>query len=233
MKKLFPYERYHFMSDYLFDNLPDSVLQILMAHKQVKKYKKGQIIFDEGSYAHGIHYVVNGMVKKYTLGTQGNEHIFYLCKAHELLGYHALLSEEPYPDSTEALTDSEIAFIPKADFLAALDKSHLFCQRLLRTLSHEFGVFILNSKILSQHTVRERTAISLLIVEEKFSQNDSKHSQIEIKLSRRDLAGIIGTSIETLVRILHDFKEDGYIDIISRSIYIKDRNALIKTSNYF
>jgi CRP-like cAMP-binding protein len=217
------------MCDHLFDDLPEPILKILKANEKLIKYKKGQLIFHEGAYATGIYYVKKGMVKKYTLGFEGREHIFYLCNEGELLGYHALLSNEPYSDSAETIEDSEIVFIPKDDFLKALNESHQLTHKILKSLSHEFGFFILSTKILSQYTVRERTALALLILEEKF-QN---HTDGAIYLRRDDLAGIIGTAKETLIRVLHEFKEDGYIVVNKRPIIIKDRQALIEISNYF
>jgi len=217
------------MCDHLFDGLPEPILKILKASEKLIKYKKGQLIFHEGAYPTGIYYVKKGMVKKYSMGFEGKEHIFYLCNEGELLGYHALLSDEPYPDSASTIEDSEIVFISKDDFLKAINESHVLSNKILKCLSHEFGFFILSTKILSQYTVRERTALALLILEEKF-QN---HSDGAIILPRDDLAGIIGTAKETLIRILHDFKEDGYIVVNKRPITIKDRQALIKISNYF
>ena len=146
---------------------------------------------------------------------------------NEYLGYHAILSEEEYPDSATALLDCEVAFIPKNDFLNVVSTSHLLSQRLLKNLSHEFGVFLNATKILARYTVRERTAINLLILQRKFSV---KESLKEIEINREDLASMVGTAKESLVRMLKDFKEEKLISTKGRIIFIEDLEGLVKAS---
>jgi len=228
---LFPYDHYKFNSEFIFKSLPDDVLDILLRNQEIRKYKQGETIFKENSRPMGIHKVESGLVKKSALGHEGKEHIFYFCTSGEFLGHRALLSEEVNHDTSIAVLDSEVSFIPKADFLLALKVSHLLCERIIKSLSHEFGVFIHRTQILSQHPVRERTAIALLILLEKFKQVTPKQPIIE--LTRNDLANFIGTAQETTVRILHEFKDEGIIDIQRRKIFVLDPGELKNISNYF
>ncbi len=147
-----------------------------------------------------------------------------------MLGYHAVLSEELYPDSAIALLDSEIDFITIQDFLNAVNSSHLLTQRLLKNLSHEFRVFINATKMLAKHTVRERSALNLLILESKFQVNGE--TETEIIINRDDLASMVGTAKESLVRMLKDFKEEQLITSKRSSIFIKDYNGLVKVANF-
>ena len=233
MKSLFQFERYLFKSEFLFDGLQKETVKLLYTNQKIINYEKGQIIFHEGTQPTGIHYILKGKVKKYASGHDGRQHIFYLCHEKELLGYHALLCNEPYPDSAAVLENSEIAFIPAKDFLLAIEQSHLLSQKLLQNLSHEFGVFINSTRILAQYSVRERTAITLLVLNEKYKMHQPKNMTVEINLSRNDLASIVGTVKETLVRILHDFKEEGIIESRGRSILIKNPKALEKISSHY
>ena len=136
MNSLFPFERHQFKSDYFFDELPDEILEILIEDQDVINYKKGQIIFHEGTQPLGVYYVRSGKIKKFTKGYEGREHIFYICKEQELLGYHALISGEPNPDSACALEDSEVVFIPKSNFMEALNDSKEFQMKVLKDLRH-------------------------------------------------------------------------------------------------
>ena len=233
MKTLIPFDRYHFKSEFLFEGLPDDILNTLSKNKEIRTYKKGETIFVEGRNPSGIYHVDSGMVKKFTIGQSGKVHIFYLCKQGEFLGHHALLSNETYPDSAEAILDSVISFIPKSNLFEAIDKSHKLCKRLLGTLSHEFGVFIQSTQILAQHPVRERTALALLVLAEKFKMNETNVKNVAINLWRKDLASFIGTSEETVVRILHDFREDRQIEIDGRIIKVLDNKELKRISNYY
>ena len=104
---------------------------------------------------------------------------------------------------------------------------------MLKNLGHEFGAFIHRTKILAQLTVRERVAIFLLILWEKYVLFlDAKDTPTSINLSRDDMANLAGTTKESLVRVLHDFIEEGIITSKGRSIKIIEPLALIKVSNY-
>ena len=115
--------------------------------------------------------------------------------------------------------------------MEALNDSKEFQMKVLKSLSHEFGVFINSSKILAQFSVRERTALALLVLHEKYKSGKGEESVID--LSREELASIIGTVKETLVRVLHDFKEEGFVKIKGRGISLTDMEALARISNYY
>ncbi|MEQ3663116.1 MULTISPECIES: Crp/Fnr family transcriptional regulator [Flavobacteriaceae] len=229
MNNNFPYSKYNFNNQDLLSGLTTAECDRLTANKEILNFKAGTQIFKEGTEPKGIYRVLSGKVKKYTATNFGTDHIFYICGENEYLGYHAILSEEEYPDSATALLDCEVAFIPKNDFLNVVSKSHLLSQRLLKNLSHEFGVFLNATKILARYTVRERTAINLLILQRKFSV---KESLKEIEINREDLASMVGTAKESLVRMLKDFKEEKLISTKGRIIFIEDLEGLVKASNY-
>lgn len=229
MNNNFPYSKYNFNNQDLLSGLTTAECERLTANKEILNFKAGTQIFKEGTEPKGIYRVLSGKVKKYTATNFGTGHIFYICGENEYLGYHAILSEEEYPDSATALLDCEVAFIPKNDFLNVVSTSHLLSQRLLKNLSHEFGVFLNATKILARYTVRERTAINLLILQRKFSV---KESLKEIEMNRDDLASMVGTAKESLVRMLKDFKEEKLISTKGRIIFIEDLEGLVKASNY-
>lgn len=226
----FLHSRYSFDNQDLLSGLPDAICEIIVEHKVTAYFKAGESIFKEGNEPKGIYRIKKGKVKKFTATNFGTEHIFYVCKEGEYLGYHAVLSEELYLDSATALTDCEIEFISKWGFRNAVDKSHMLSQRLLKNLSHEFGVFLNATKLLAKYTVRERSALNLLILEGKFKKDIEEET--EIVISRDDLASMVGTAKESLVRMLKDFKEEKLITAKGRSIFIKDYKGLAKVSNF-
>jgi CRP-like cAMP-binding protein len=171
------------------------------------------------------------MVKKYKETAKGGEQIFYICSDGELLGYHALLGEEHYPDAAATIEDSEITFIPKESFLQVLRNSTALSNSLLKALGHEFSLFINNITNLATKTVRERMAFNLLILEEKFQRSTRNRAAREIVMSRTDLANMVGTAKETLVRLLQEFKRSHLIEITGKSIRIVDRQGIIKEAN--
>jgi CRP-like cAMP-binding protein len=231
IKGLFPFEKWDFESARVLADLPEPDLARLMDRKTESSYKKGQVIFREGGYPSGLYYVVSGRVKKYKADLDGGEQIIYVAGAGELLGFHAILSGDNYPDSAAVLEDSVIAFIPREDFIHAVEQSEILGRRLLRTLSHEFVVMVNSLTVASRRPVRERLALQLIIVREKY-KSDTGNSPIEINLSRDDLANLVGTARENVVRILSEFKEEGILATRGRKIIVQDLKRLIEVANY-
>lgn len=219
-------KRFHFNSESILRDLPEEDIQLIKKNTRFIKYKKGQVIFAEGNYPAGVFFVKEGKIKKFKYVDDGREQIIYICSNGELLGYSAILCDEPYPDSSSALVDSELGFVPKDAFLHILSVSPQLNVRLLKNLSHEFGVLINNMVNYSHRTVRERLALMLLILNDKFRDGNGK-SQVYISLKREDLAGLVGTAVETLVRILRDFKEEKLITTQGRKIFVLNESRLL------
>lgn len=226
MKRIFPFERYHLRSNHLLDGVSKDTLLLFDEAKVSVQFKKRDIIFKENTFPSGLFVVKAGLVKKFTDGYDGNPHIFYICKHGETLGYHAILCEQPYADSSEAMTNCEIEILPKEVFLEAVKNDKALEKNLLQNLSHEFGFFITTAKILSQLSVRQRTAVTLLLLEEKF--NDFSETKNKIDIRRDDFSSLVGTSKESLVRVLHDFKEESIIESEGRKITIINREKLLQ-----
>jgi CRP-like cAMP-binding protein len=232
IKGIFPIEKWNFETSTILTDLPEEELKILSRNMSEEKYAKGEVIFREGAYPTGIFFLVEGKVKKYKADKEGKEHIIYVANSGELIGYHALLADERYPDAAATLEESRISFIPREDFLKVLNTSKILPQRLLKTLSHEFSVFVNSVASFAQRSVRERFAMQLILLREKYKQNFTPGMEVEINMSREDLASLVGTARENIVRILKDFKDAGILETQGRKIIIKDINQLLKLSNH-
>jgi CRP-like cAMP-binding protein len=224
-------ERFIFNSDSAFSELPDHIREEFLSQMIVKQFSKGQNIFTEGTYPSGIYFIKKGKVKKYKSLNGGKEQIIYVCCEGELLGYAAFLSEEWYPDSAAALSDAIIGFVSRDKLLKLLDQFDELSKMLMRNLSHEFGVLVNVIATITQKTVRERVALTLLILHEKFKDDLNNNNEVEIILTRADFANIVGTAVATLVRLLHDFKEEELIRIQGRRIVIINKFRLVEIAD--
>ncbi len=231
IKGLFPIDKWDFKSGSILQDLPADELELLLANTTEHLYSKGQVIFRESSFPTGIYFIKEGKVKKYKVDKEGREQIIYVANTGELIGYHALLAEERYPDSASVLENSQIIFIPKADFLAVVNDSKILARRLLKTLSHEFSVFANSLALFAQKSVRERFAMQLILLREKYKQDFVPGMDVEINMSREDLASLVGTARENVLRILKDFKEEGILQTKGRKIIIKDISKLLSAAN--
>lgn len=232
IKGIFPIDKWDFKSESILIDLPTEDFDLLMAHSNEKLYKKNEILFREGGYASGIFYIVKGKVKKYKVDEEGKEQIIYLAHTGQLLGYHGIFSGDHYLDSVGVMEDSRIVFIPKEDLLRTLERSSIFSNRLLKALSHEYTVLTNSLTVLAHKTVRERLALQLVVIREKYKEKGVEGMPIELNISREDLANLVGTVRENVVRILTEFKEDNILETKGRKIIIKDVNKLVQIANF-
>jgi CRP-like cAMP-binding protein len=226
----FPRDKFNFRNDTVINDLPRAEMKYLESKMVKTKVRKGKSIFNEGSYPSGIFYLVKGRIKKFKSDANGNEQIIYIYSTGDLFGYPSLLCGEPFQDSATAMEDSIVAFIPKDDFLKLLKESSTLSSCLLKNLSHKYGVLENIIVAFSQKNVRERLALSLLILIEKFREK-GREKITEIVMSREDLSNFVGTAVETLVRLLREFKNDGLIETEGKKIRVLNLKKMVQLAN--
>lgn len=194
----------------------------LCKDKKVKTFKKKAELFTEGDTPSTIFFVKNGSIKTFKSHPDGKELITNLYKTGDFFGFEPLLENAVYKETAVAMEDSEILLIPKNDFLILLnsqaDVSASFISLLCRKVSEKESQ-LLN---LAYNSVRQRTAEALLKVG---AMSDGKE---KISISREDLAKIVGTASESVIRVLSDFKDEGLIEIESGKIKVLQRPKLEK-----
>ncbi|TVR38665.1 MAG: Crp/Fnr family transcriptional regulator [Cryomorphaceae bacterium] len=212
--------------DSVFAGMCSQKISQLDEKKSSSSYKKGQMLFHEGTRPMGIFCINKGKVKVFRLGGDGKEQIINILKGGDILGYKAMLSDELYPVSAETLEDSNICFIPKTNFLTILEDSPDLYQRLLKKVCHEMGVMTEHMTNLAQKSVRERLALTLVMLNDTYGVDAMDNGKVIINLTREDLANIVGTATETLIRLLHDFKEEKLVATEGRRIKILEPKQL-------
>ncbi len=214
----------------MFSGLTEKEQGIVDEAKTCTKYKKGQVLFHEGTRPLGVFCVSAGRIKVYRKGQDGKEQIIKLSVVGDLLGYKAIISEQLYSLNAEALEDCLVCFIPREEFLALLQPGSLFYQNLLKAVCLEHGT--ISSKIteMAQLSVRQRLALSLLMLHDTYGLEQAEEGEIQINLSRGDLANIVGTATESLIRFLNEFKKGGLIATKGRKIAVKDQDGLFRVS---
>jgi CRP-like cAMP-binding protein len=219
-------QKFDFQSDRILSSLSQEDRQAFLDAGEQLSFKKGKLIFYEGGIPTGVFLINTGKAKIYKTGLDGKDQIFYIYQSGDLLGYHALLCNENYEDSCEVLQTSDILFVSKLKFDDLLQKIPKLQLLLIQNMSHEFGVMVNTITVMAHKPLRERLALYLLILEERYRSDNT-----EIVLPREDLANIIGTARESLGRLLKEFKEDGLIEINGKAITIKQPNRLQKVAS--
>jgi len=231
LKGIFSMDNWDFKSQSILSDLPLEDMKLLNLDNVGHVYKKGDTIFREGTVPNGIYYIKSGKAKKYKIDKEGREQIIYVANSGELIGYHAVLADDRYTDSAATLEESVISFIPRENFLHAIEQSPLLSKRLLKTLSHEFTVFANSLALFAQRSVKERLALQLVVLREKYKKDFREGMAVEITMSREDLANIVGTARENVVRILSEFREEGILETRGGKIIIHDVRRLVVLAN--
>lgn len=215
-----------------FHGLSHNELELISESKGGNFYKRGQHIFYEGTRPSGVYCIYNGKVKVYKIDTNGNEQIVRLAKEGDILGYRSLISGELYASFAAPLEDSLICFIPKEVFFQLLFSNKLLSQRMMERLSSELKTAESRLADMAQKPVRERLAETLLILKEFFGLEEDGVT-LDISLTREDLAHIVGTATETVIRFLSEFKHEKLIEIKGRKIKVLNTLKLTKIANIF
>lgn len=215
----------------VFKDLSGAEFEHLHLEKSCNFYKKGQVIYFEGNHPSGLFCIHDGKVKIFKIGQEGKEQIIRFAKAGDVLGYRGLISGETYSASAETLDDSRICFIPKDVIFDLFKKNGNFSLNIIKLLSQDLEDIEQRMVNLAQKPVRERLAEALIILKETYGMDKNDENCINVTLTREDLANIVGTATETVIRLLSDFKKEKIIASKGKKIQILDIKKLIKVSN--
>lgn len=202
----------------------NELLNELHRDKKQRTYKKKEVIYREGDFANYLYYLVSGSVKTIKTDEIGKDLVNEIHEPGDLFGYVSMLDGGEYHASAIALEDSELALIPKQDLLKLVNKNSAVAREFLRRLSDNMATQEDRLLRLAYTPVRERVALSLLALDVKMCGDIE--SEKEVSLSREDLAGLVGTTKESLIRTLSDLKKDRLIDTNGANIKILDRERL-------
>ena len=208
----------------LFQNLEEKNYQDLSGIVQTRKYKKGEIIFSEYDDADGFYVAITGRVKIYKSSPEGKEQILHIFGPGDPFGEIAVFTGKNFPASAQTLENSEALFFPKNAFIGLIKKDPALSLNMLSVLSMRLKRFSSLIEDLSLKEVPGRLAAYLLYLSDRENLND----ELNLDISKSQLASILGTIPETLSRILAKMTRENLIESDGkRKFLIKDRDSLI------
>ncbi len=197
-------------------------LKDLCKDKKIKQFKKKAEIYGEGDMPQFVFFLKSGDVKTFKSHQDGKEFITDLYKTNDFFGYEPILEGKDYHDSAVAMQDSEVIVVPKQDFMTLLYTHHDVASGFISLLCRKVAEKEKQLLNLAYSSVRQRTADALLKVSQLKDQKE------KINISRDDLAKIVGTAPESVIRVLSDFKEEGLIEIEGGKILVTQPAKLEK-----
>ncbi len=210
----------------LFAGLKDEELKRIRAIANLKQVGKREILFSDGEEAKGFYVILSGKIKLYKISPEGKEQILHIVSAPDAFAEAALFLEGSYPAFAEALTESQLLFFPKRDFIQLIEKNPKLSINMIVSLSHFLRRFASLIEELSLKEVSSRMAKYLIDLSIKLSKEGKSPKEVELDLSKTQLASKLGTVSETLSRTLAKMKAKGIIDVKKNRILILNREAL-------
>ena len=200
-------------------------------NKSCSLYKRGQIIFQEGTNPVGLYCLNSGKVKIYKHASDGKEQIVRIAKPGDFLGYCSLLANAPYPVSASALEDTTVCMIPKQNISDITKDNNRFSEGLIKLLCSTIDSSFTKMADLAYKPVRGRMAEALLFLHNFYT--DEENPEGKVVITRDDLASFVGTVKETAIRVLKEFKKEQLIETRKSEIEIKDVDGLIHISEMY
>jgi CRP-like cAMP-binding protein len=205
------------------------LLSKLGQDRKVKAFRKKETIYTEGSFPSHIFFLLKGKVKAYKSSDTGKEYITELYKIGDFFGYLDLLQGEPYQETAIALEEVEVSIIPKDDFFNLLQGNREVSSKFIKMLSNEIKEREQRLLNLAYNSVRKRVAQALVMLAQRYQDDHTK--PFSMAIAREDIASIVGTATETVIRTLSDFKEEHLIDMKGSLITVLEYDKLVRIRN--
>lgn len=215
----------------IFCDLDFSALEDVSEHKVFNTYKKGQTLFVQGNHPFGIYCISKGNIKLTKTGADGKETIVRIVQGGDILGHRSLFTDDDYMATATAMEDTEVCFIDKKFILKVIQNNPSVALNVINKLSRDMGSAERKLSSLHQKNVRERLAELILSLKATHGVKIDGRWKIELKLTREEMATIIGTANETLIRFMTEFKDAGIIEQEGKVLYIKDEKELLNWAN--
>lgn len=188
--------------------------------KESMTIPKGEVIFHEGQHLDGIYCIRSGICKLTKLSDNGRQQIIKFVKSGDLLGQRTVISNDTVNLSAIAVQDMEVCFIPKHEITQAFQENQRFSGEVIKVLCNDLREADNTIVSMAQKPVKERLAYFLLHFHEDFGVDEEGF--LAVQLSREEIAGMVGTATESLIRMLSEFGKKGLIETKGKRIKIVD-----------
>jgi len=211
----------------LFCNMSASSISAVDSIKFTGVYPKGSLLFVEGEMPRGIFILCSGRAKLTTSSTEGKTLIVKIAEPGEVLGASATILGKPYEVSAETIEPAQLNFIKRDDFLKLLGANAEACMHTAQQLSEKYhsAQREIRSLGLSQ-TTSEKLAKLLLDWCARGGEETAKGIRLKVLLTHEEIAQMIGTTRETVTRLLSDFKRKKIIDVKGSSVFVMEKASL-------
>jgi len=215
----------------LFKNLTSGDLRELAPYLMKAAYNKKDDIFSEGDAPEWFYIVSSGKVKITKLSHEGKEIILEVISPNDIFGGVAVLRNITYPANAVAMEDTTVIKISRKNLMRIVDRF----PNLMHAIALQLGDRMKNSydslKNIALERVEARIAALLLKLSNKIGVKTNEGLLIDMRLTKQDVADMVGTTVETSIRTFSKFKKQGLVTDRDGKILIKNREELLKSSS--
>jgi len=201
-----------------------NIIEVFLTNKTIHRYKKDATIYCQGNLSHHIFYIKKGEVKTYKINELGKEFITGYYKKNECFGYSSFIIHEPHFENSKALSNVQLYKISKKELVKLIEDYPKLLYEIINLLAHDLIHLKEQLLRLAYGSVRRKTAATLLQLANEFNKTGNG----EINISKINLAHSIGIEYETLIRTLHDFKEEKLIAENEKGLKLISEKKLLK-----
>ena len=210
----------------LFATLPDDDLRRVSDLAVSRRFAKKEAVFREGDRADGFFIVASGKVKVFKLSGEGKEQILHVLETGQTFAEAVIFEGGGYPAHAEALTDSDLLFLPKRPFVDLLERHPKVAIRMLASLSRWLKRMTDLVESLSLKDVETRLVFYLSEELKARGIPARDGAELELAIGKNVLASRLGTVPETFSRTLKKLQDDGLIDVRGKRIRILSARTL-------
>ncbi|MFO7152017.1 MAG: Crp/Fnr family transcriptional regulator [Bacillota bacterium] len=213
---------------YLFSELTGEELEKVKKLVNTRECKKGTVIFFEGDPGDALYFVESGKVKVYKSDDEGREYILHIFGEGDVFAETVFLGGNTYPATAEAVEDSVVGFIKNEDLEELIRSNPDLSLKIIKIMASRLRDSQEKIKNLALKDTYDRTACLLHKISLESGRRTPRGIEIELPVTRQELAALVGTSRETVTRILSQMKKEGIIDIDRQKIIVLNEKKLMR-----
>lgn len=212
----------------LFNGLPDDQLEAIKKIAIEKQINKGEIVVSEGDEGKGFFVIIEGRVKVFKVSAEGKEQILHIFGPGQPFGEVPVFAGQRFPANAQAIDKARVLFFPRVAIVDLITANPSLALNMLAEMSKKLRLFAVQIENLSLKEMPARLASYLIHLADEQGEEES----VNLKISKGQLASILGTIPETLSRIFAKLSGNNLIRVEGKKITLLDRNGLEDLSEY-
>lgn len=215
----------------IFCDLDENSMALVSQYKVMNQYKKGQTLITEGAPNFGLYCINAGKIKVIKAAPDGRETILRILGPGDVIGHQNILTDDKNQNTAIMIEDGSVCFIDRKFITELIQNETSVSINIIKKLSAEMTASENRNAAMSNKNVRERLADLLLSLKTSYGVREDHRVRLNIKLTREEMASIVGTANETIIRFISEFKDEGILEQEGKVIFLLDESKLLQSAN--